>query len=83
MLFLDNELAKLILFLNSLSLFPVNPYSILQCSHIFPFGSLMIFILNLSFLLPVNFLLHVGSVAAAIIGQQQTSITEPMDVHFS
>lgn len=39
--------------------------------------------LGFLFLLPVHLLLHVGSVAAAIVGQQETSVTEPMDVDLS
>lgn len=31
-------------------------------------------------LLPVHLLLHVGSMAAAIVGEQEASITHPVDV---
>lgn len=33
--------------------------------------------------LPVHFLFHVGGVAAAIVGQQKTSITKPVDVYLN
>lgn len=33
-------------------------------------------------LLPVHLLFHVGGVTAAIIGQQKTAITQPVDVYF-
>lgn len=32
-------------------------------------------------LLPVHLLFHVGGVTAAIIGQQKTAITQPVDVY--
>lgn len=37
---------------------------------------------KLSRLLPVHFFLHVRSIAAAIIGQEQSSIAQPVHIHF-
>ena len=33
--------------------------------------------------LPVYFLFHVGRVAAAIVGQEEASITQPVDIYFN
>lgn len=34
-------------------------------------------------LLPVHFLLHVGGVAVAVIGQQEATITQPVDIYLN
>lgn len=34
-------------------------------------------------LLPVHFLLHVGGVAAAVIGQQEATVTQPVDIYLN
>lgn len=39
--------------------------------------------LQIQELLPVYFLLHVGCVAVAVVGQQETTITQPMDIYFN
>lgn len=33
--------------------------------------------------LPVYFLFHIGGVAAAVVGQQEASITQPVDINFN
>lgn len=33
--------------------------------------------------LPVHFLLHVGDVAVAIVGEQEATITQPVDIYFN
>lgn len=38
---------------------------------------------QISEFLPVHFLLHVGGVAAAIIRQQKTAITQPVDIYLN
>lgn len=34
-------------------------------------------------LLPVHFLLHVGGVAAAVVGQQEATIAQPVDIYLN
>lgn len=39
--------------------------------------------LQIQELLPVHFLLHVGGVAAAVIGQQKATVTQPVDIYLN